>query len=350
MLVPESVRHRCLLLSEDFGDDQQVVEEEHLALMQALPLLLVDVGDLVEPAVADESSVWKRQVEFFADDRLLHFHDLRDMVRGCLELRFLDALVDAEQHVLVDVHAVVDAAQVFDEVFRLHPTVGLHVRRMEVGVQHNDGEGKHKDLRRRKFVECLTNQTKPIVAVTYRIWRSQLFNHVWVAHAVAVREHLHESLDFLRFAGHPEVALELLKRHVDGEPREVHLLGEVLEDRHVERLLQVAEVLADHLAGEALARDEELRDGVRRVLEEVLVHQVGDPLLRLLVEQIQADAVLALADRLGQLRLQLHLVLLLNQQILLQLLLLHEILLVEELLLDAGRFDRGLLLLPVGDR
>lgn len=70
------------------------------------------------------------------------------------------------------------------------------------------------------------------------------------------------------------------------------------------------------------------------------MHQVCDSLLRLLVEQIQADPVLALSNRLRQLRLQLNLILLLDEKLLLKLLLLEQILLMEDLLL----LDRRLLL------
>ena len=44
------------------------------------PLFLVGVGDLVEPAVADQPPVGDRQVGALGDDRLLNLHDLSHVV------------------------------------------------------------------------------------------------------------------------------------------------------------------------------------------------------------------------------------------------------------------------------
>lgn len=144
--VPEGVRDGRLLLAQDLRDDQQVVEEKDLSLVHAGPLLLVDVGYLVEAAVADQAAVRQRHVRLLAHDRGLHLHNLRHVVGARLELVRLHALVDAGQHVAVDVPAVVDAPQVLDEVLQPHPALRLDVRRVQVRVEHDYRESQHEHL------------------------------------------------------------------------------------------------------------------------------------------------------------------------------------------------------------
>ena len=85
---------------------------------------------------------------------------------------------------------------------------------------------------------------------------------------------------------------------VDLHAREVHLEGEAVERGDVEGEGDVAEVLADHLLGEALPRDEEARHGRRAVLQEAAPDEVGHALLRLLVEDVEAGAVVPLPQHL----------------------------------------------------
>uniref|UniRef100_A0A182QGI8 Uncharacterized protein n=1 Tax=Anopheles farauti TaxID=69004 RepID=A0A182QGI8_9DIPT len=273
--VAERVRHRGLLLAEDLRDDEQIVEEEHLALVHAGPFLLVDVRYLVQSAVADEPPVGKRQVRLLADDRCLHLHHLRDVIRAGFELVRLHPLVDAVQHVPIDVVAVVDAAQVLHEIVAPHAPLRLQVGRVQIRVEHDDGEGEHE----------------------HGVVRAEPRHDVAVALAVPGGEHLHQPFDLLRLARHAEVALELAQRHVHLHAGQVELAGEAIQHRHVEGVLQVAEILADHLPREPLAGDQEPGDALRRVLEEALPDEIRDAALGLLVEQVQPDAVLPLADR-----------------------------------------------------
>lgn len=129
---------------EDFREDEDVVEEEDLPLMSAHLLLLVQVGNLIEPAVADETTVWHGQVGLLPHNRLLHFHDLSDVVRAGLKLCGFDPVVNPGQNFSVNVPSVVHAPQVLDKVLQLHASVSLQVRRVKVRVQHDDGKGEDK--------------------------------------------------------------------------------------------------------------------------------------------------------------------------------------------------------------
>ena len=73
---------------------------------------------------------------------------------------------------------------------------------MQVGVEHDDGEGEHED----------------------RLAVPQLGHDVPVALAVALGEHLHQPLDLLRLAGQAEVGLVLAQGHVHLHARQVYLL------------------------------------------------------------------------------------------------------------------------------
>ena len=152
---------------------------------------------------------------------------------------------------------------------------------MQVGVEHNDGEGQDE----------------------YRVRIAESSHHLRIAHAVTVAEHFHEPLDLLRLAGHPEVSLELAQSHVDLHGGQVELLDEVVEGGHVERVLQIAQVLADHLLADALARNEKFGHSSRRVLQESFLRQISHAPLGFLVEKVQSDAILALPDALQHLGL-----------------------------------------------
>lgn len=81
-------------------------------------------------------------------------------------------------------------------------------------------------------------------------------------------------------------------------PGEVHLLGEAGQDGHVELALDAAQVLADHLLGQALPRDQEPGHGRGGVLQEAPLDQVRDALVGLLVEDVQARAIMTFPDHL----------------------------------------------------
>ena len=65
--------------------------------------------------------------------------------------------------------------------------------------------------------------------------------------------------------------LELPQRNVEVQAGEVELVDEAMQDCQVEGPLQVAEVLADHLAAQALAAKKKLCRGERGVVEKVLL-------------------------------------------------------------------------------
>ena len=67
------------------------------------------------------------------------------MIGARPELGEEDPVVDALQHVGVDVFSVIDAAQVADEVFGLHLALGLDALVVQVSVEHDNGEGQQED-------------------------------------------------------------------------------------------------------------------------------------------------------------------------------------------------------------
>ena len=75
------------------------------------------------------------------------------MIRCRFELGFLDAFVDSTEKRFVDVCAVIDAAEVLDEVVWLHSTVGFDAGRVEIGVEHDDGKGKDENLKLSKEID-----------------------------------------------------------------------------------------------------------------------------------------------------------------------------------------------------
>lgn len=76
-------------------------------------------------------------------------------------------------------------------------------------------------------------------------------------------------------------------------------MGEALEHCHVERALEIAKILADHLLGQTFSADEEARDTLGRVFEEAPANEVANSTLGFLVEKIQPYAILTLAYRFG---------------------------------------------------
>jgi hypothetical protein len=78
--------------------------------MHAGPLFLVDVRYFVQPTIADKAAMGQRQVGFLTDNGRLHLHHLGDMVGAGLKLVGLEPLINAGQHVTIDVVTIVDAA------------------------------------------------------------------------------------------------------------------------------------------------------------------------------------------------------------------------------------------------
>ena len=60
--VPERVCNPVLPSAMDLRDHQDVVEEKHFSLVLARPVFLVGICDLIEAAIADEATIWHRQV------------------------------------------------------------------------------------------------------------------------------------------------------------------------------------------------------------------------------------------------------------------------------------------------
>ena len=79
----------------------------------------------------------------------------------------------------------------------------------------------------------------------------------------------------------------------------VHLLDEAVEDGDVERLVEAADVVADHLLGHALPPEEEPGDGGGAVLDKLLLDEIVDAPLGAGVEHVEAHPVLPPADHLG---------------------------------------------------
>lgn len=103
----------------------KALRERQTHLMNTSPLLLVDVGNLVQTTIAHQPTMRKSQSWFFADDRRLDFHDLRHVVGRRLEFVGSDSIVDGNQHLTVNVSTIVDPAQILDEVFTSHSSLGL---------------------------------------------------------------------------------------------------------------------------------------------------------------------------------------------------------------------------------
>ena len=147
--LPERVSDAVLLLAENLRHDEEIVEEEYFSLVYTRPLLLVDVWDLVQSTIANQSSMRQGHVGLLANDRRLNLHHLRNVIRARFELVLLYPLVNSNQYVSVDVAAVVYASEIFHKVVQPHSTLWLQVRRVQVGVQHDYREGQYKNGVRR---------------------------------------------------------------------------------------------------------------------------------------------------------------------------------------------------------
>ncbi len=73
-------------------------------------------------------------------------------------------------------------------------------------------------------------------------------------------------------------------------------MGEAVEDGHVELVHDVAEVLADHLLRQSLPGDEKPGNSLRRIFQKSSSDQIGDSLVRLLVEDVESGSVVAFPD------------------------------------------------------
>ena len=60
--VAERVRHAVLSSAVDLRDHQDIVEEKHFSLVLARPGFLVGIQDLVKATIADQATIWHRQV------------------------------------------------------------------------------------------------------------------------------------------------------------------------------------------------------------------------------------------------------------------------------------------------
>lgn len=89
------------------------------------------------------------------------------------------------------------------------------------------------------------------------------------------------------------------KNHTGADKREAEQHS--LKHSHIEVVLQVAQVLPNHLLAQPLPGEKELGHCLRGVLQETSTDEVGHPFLRLLVEQVEADPVLPLPDHLWDL-------------------------------------------------
>ena len=73
-----------------------------------------------------QREMWEEGELQLTDDALLDFEDLGHVIGARFEFRVLDALVDADQHVAVDVGSVVNVPQVLDKILQFHPLVGCN--------------------------------------------------------------------------------------------------------------------------------------------------------------------------------------------------------------------------------
>jgi hypothetical protein len=121
--LSERIGDAIFLLAEDFGDDENVVEEEDFALVEAGPFPSPGVGHFVEAAIADEPSVGQHQVGLLAHDALLDFEHLSHVIGARLELGRLDSFVNAHENFLIHVGTFIDPPQVLDEILQLHPLI-----------------------------------------------------------------------------------------------------------------------------------------------------------------------------------------------------------------------------------
>lgn len=148
---------------------------------------LMNVRDLVQSTVANQSTVWQSHIGLFANYRCLDFHDLCDMIRAGLEFVCFDTVVNSHKNVFINVTAIINTSKIFDKVLEAHSALGLEIWCVQIGVEHYNGERKHK----------------------YSVRGTKPRYDVGVTLAVALTKHFHQSLDLLSLAWHSEVRLEL---------------------------------------------------------------------------------------------------------------------------------------------
>jgi len=214
------------------GDHHDVVEEEDAALVSIFLVLLLHVGDFGDPTEADESTSCRVEVgSLGAEDGLLDFGDLGDMVRALEELGGLDSVVDSSEHVTVHVGSVVNASEVSDEIFLLHLLLRLDTLVVEVRVEEDHRIGQDED-----GIGSLEARYEHLVALD-----------------VALREHLHELLDHLSLAGDSNFGLKVTKGDVEVKTGEVHVMDKEVEHSQVERFLEAANKLSNLFLGKSFS-------------------------------------------------------------------------------------------------
>ena len=121
--LAERISNGILLLAKDLCNDENVIEEENLALMKSRSFATPSISHFIETTIADETPVRQHQIGFLADDALLHFKHLRHVISTRLELGRFDPVVNANEQILIDVAAVVDTPQVLDKILQFHALV-----------------------------------------------------------------------------------------------------------------------------------------------------------------------------------------------------------------------------------
>mmetsp|Transcript_13554 Transcript_13554/g.50455 ORF Transcript_13554/g.50455 Transcript_13554/m.50455 type:complete len:394 (+) Transcript_13554:3533-4714(+) len=184
----------------------------------------------------------------------------------------LDSVVDPAQVLVGQVPPVVDAAIVPQEVLLGHLAVLSDAGIVQIGLEHDDGEGEHEGRVR-------TRQ-----------------GTVVVLHEVLLRKLFHHPINFLRLSREAEAAEEEADRFVNGHAREVEP-GDVgvqrLKRQAVHVVSRVSQEVSDHGLVEAIAMlVQESCHGARFELQVAARFQELETLLRLQVEL--HDAVLKL--------------------------------------------------------
>lgn len=88
--------------------------------MDARSFLFVDVGYFVQSTIADQPPMWHRKIRFLTNYCRLNFHHLGNMIGARFEFVHLDTFIDSDQHVSVNVMAIVDSTKIFDEIVGTH--------------------------------------------------------------------------------------------------------------------------------------------------------------------------------------------------------------------------------------
>jgi len=271
--VSEGVGDTILPSAVDLGDDQNVVEQEHLSLVLTWSVFLVRIRHLVEPAVADQSSIGDSKVGTLGHDRLLDLHHLGHMVRTRPELAVANSFVHPIEHFTVHITSLVNSTKILDEVLRFHSLLWFQVRSVQVSIQKNDREGQDED----------------------GVCRVEFAGHIWVASTISLTKYFHQSLYFLSFTRHPKICLKLSECHVNLHIGQVHLICKTLCDGLIEGVADIAQILSDHLLGKAFPCDEESGYSLSRIVEKTFPYKILNSTLWLFVEDIETRAIVALA-------------------------------------------------------